>query len=134
MSTYDSVPARQVLVDALRPLLPAKARWQLIDHEGAADDSARTRLRITQQTITHSSTGSSAMHTVGFQLVITVPTETLEAAETQLDDDLDAFLHALDAAGVPWTTATKGRYADEGGRLGYTVAGVELITNPTEGD
>jgi hypothetical protein len=128
----DGIPARTVLADVLRPLLPAKARWQLIDHEAPADDSNRTRVRISQRTISHSTTGSSRMHTIGFQLVVTVPTETLEAAEAALDDDVDAFLHALDAAQVPWTTATKGRYADEGGRLGYTIDGVEMITNPTE--
>lgn len=129
MTTAANVPARTVLVDALRPLL--SKRWQLIDHEGAADDSTRTRVRVGQRTITHSSTGMAAMHVVGFELTITVPTETLESAEAQLDDDMDAFLHALDAADIPWTTATKSRYSDEGGRLGYTVAGVELITNPT---
>src|SRR4051812_47974243 len=130
MTGVPNVPARKVLADALRPLFPAKARWHLVEGEQAADDSSRTRVRIAQRSISHSDTGVSADHLIGFRVTITVPTDSLEGAEARLDDDLDAFLHALDAADVPWDRAEKGQFADEGGRLGYGLD-ITIRTNPT---
>jgi hypothetical protein len=129
--TIPNAAARTVLGEIIVPLFPPKARWQLVEHEGTVDDSDRVRVRITQRSIRPSDTGAVAAHLVTFAVTITVPTETLEGAEAQLDDDLDLFLHALDAADVPWTTATKGRYADEGNRLGYQLD-VEIRTTPNQ--
>lgn len=133
MTAVPNVPARRLLADTLRPLFPAKARWHLVEGEQPADDSSRTRVRIAQRTISHSDSGDPTMHLIGFRVTITVPTDTLEGAEAQLDDDLEAFLHALDAADVPWERAEKGQFADEGGRLGYGLD-ITIRTNPTRND
>lgn len=119
MTLIPNTMPRTALGQALAPLFPGKGRWQLVEHEGAVDDSDRTRVRITQRSIAHSDSGSAEDHLVTFAITITVPTETLEAAEAQLDDDIVQFLYSLDEADVPWTAATKGRFADEGNRLGY---------------
>lgn len=121
--------ARTALAQAIAPLLPA--RWQLVEHEGKVDDNDRVRVRVAVREIRHSDTGDDTLHFVTCQVTITVPTDTLDAAEGPLDDAMDGFLFALDGAGIPWTTATKGRYADEGGRLGFQLD-IETRTTPTE--
>lgn len=120
--TTTGTPARKAVADALRPLFPPKGRWQLVEGEQAAEDSGRTRVRIAQRSIRRADTGDLRAHLVTFRLTITVPTESLEAAEAQLDDDLDTFLYALDTGtSADWTSADKGQFADEGGRLGYSL-------------
>jgi hypothetical protein len=128
------VPARTVLAQAIAPHFPPKARWQLVEHEGSVDDSQRVRVRITQRSIAHSDTGDPEAHKLTFRITITIPTDLLDdATEAQLDDDMEAFLFALDAGDVPWTTATKGMFADEGDRLGYQLE-LELRTNSHKPD
>lgn len=122
--------ARTAVAQAIAPHLPE--RWQLVEHEGAVDDGNRVRVRVTVRSIAHSDTGYAPEHLVTTQVTVTIPTETLEAAEGDLDDAMDLFLFALDTADIPWTTATKGRYADEGNRLGYQLD-IETRTK-TNGD
>jgi hypothetical protein len=112
--------ARLVLVELLQPLLPK--RWTWIADEAAATDSDRPRARASQRKIEPGGTGAGTRHWVTFALTVTVPSgDGLAAAEVQLDDDIDAFLHALDSVRIPWSEANKQRFADEGNRLGYQV-------------
>lgn len=131
MTTYRATTARGAVAAAIAPHFPAGNRWQLVEHEGSVDDGDRVRVRVTVQSIAPSTTGNAAAHLVTTRVTFTVPTDTLETAEQQLDGDMDDFLFALDTAGVPWSTATKGRYGDEGGRLGFQLD-IETRTNPTE--
>lgn len=132
MRTFKSEPARTVLGKVLQEHFPLDAGWQLVEHEGTVDDSARTRVRVAQRTILHSDTGYSGDHRVGFQVTITIPTDGLDTAEVALDDEMEAFLWALDAGDVPWTSAEKGKFADEGGRLGYQLDITIRTSRPEE--
>lgn len=127
--TVADKPARAVLVDLVRPLVPKQ--WVLVDDESAQPDEQRTRVRFAQRKIAPGALGSARVHLVTFQATITVPGDTLSDSEKRLDDDLDAFLFALDSANIPWTEATKGRYADENNRLGYSLE-ITIYTNPAE--
>lgn len=126
-------PARRKLAEALVPLFPVKGRWQLVEGEQAAEDSGRTRVRIAQRSIRPADSGYVRAHLVTFRITITVPSgDGLEAAEAQLDDDMDAFLYALDfGTSAEWTSADKGQFGDEGGRLGYSVD-ITIRTNREE--
>lgn len=131
MTTYRNQPAKSILSRAIVPLFPPKAGWQLVEHEGSLDGD-RTRVRVTQRSIGHSETGDPDRHLITFRITITVPTESLEDAEDRLDDDLNLFLFALDRAEIPWSTATKAYFTDEGGRLGYQLDDITIPTNPNE--
>lgn len=120
--------ARSAVGAALAPLLPTG--WQLVEHEATADGDA-VRVRVAVRDIAPSTTGDASQHIVTTRATITVPADALEQAEADLDDAMDDFLFALDAADIPWSTATKGRYADEGGRLGFQLD-IETRTTPTE--
>lgn len=113
-------PARKVLVQQLQPLLPKT--WTWVADDSASEDSKRTRVRASQRKIEPGGTGNRSRHWVTFALTITVPSgDGLAAAENVLDDELDGFLHAMDEARIPWSEATKQRFADENDRLGYQV-------------
>lgn len=129
MSDATDTSARAYVRDQLRPLLPP--RWQLVDHEGAVQGDV-VRVRVNVREYAHSDTGDAAEHLVTVHVVITVPTEALEQAEDDLDDAMDVFLFALDRTGLPWTRATKGRFADEGKRLGFELDITDIRTTPTK--
>lgn len=121
-------PARTVCVDLIRPHLPK--RWVLLDDDRAAGDDTRTRVRVAQQSIEPGGQGKRTIHKVTMKVTVTVPGDSVAAAETQLDDDLESCLHAFDAAGLPWTKAEKAIFTDENNRLGYSFL-MTLFTNPS---
>lgn len=107
--------AREWIEAELAPLLPK--RWQLVWDEGSADDTGRTRLRLTQQSIErHPGTGTAATHLVTFAATLTVPADDFRKVEAQLDDDMELLLWAIDSIYLPWTKADKGLF---GNRMGY---------------
>lgn len=129
MTDATDTSARAYIKAQLRPLLPA--RWQYLDHEAAAAGDV-VRVRVTVREITASDTGDAGAHRVTVHVTVTVPGDSLEQAEDDLDDAMDLFLFALDRTGLPWSRATKGRFADEGRRLGYEFDITDIRTTPTE--
>lgn len=119
--------ARKALARELQQHAPAK--WQWIADDRAADDSSKTRARVSQRDIEPSDTGDRRRRWVTFAVTVTVPSlDGIAKAEDDLDDELDAFLEACSAAGVPWTKASKGKFEDEGNRWGYQVD-IRIPTN-----
>lgn len=51
-----------------------------------------------------------AFHLVNFVITIVSPLEDRGKAEDSLDGLVNAFIHDIDAAGIPWTTAEKVQY------------------------
>lgn len=107
-------PARLVLERVLRPLLPEG--WQLVSDEHVPDDTNQTRVVLSQRTVQRLTAAGTGVHAIGYTVTVSVPGVEMTAAERRLDDELDAFLWAVDRAGYVWTTATKAIYD---GRLGY---------------
>lgn len=133
MTLHRNTSARTAVGQAIAPLFPKGERWQLIEDEGSVDDGDRVRVRCAVREFAHSDTGDPDQHLVTVRITITVPTHTLADAEPLLDDAMDPFLFALDAADVVWTTASKGRFEDENNRLGFQLD-VVTRTTPTRED
>lgn len=129
MTASSRTTARDAVV-ALLPPLPR--RWQLVTDEAPAEGD-RVRVRVAVREIAHSDTGAAAAHRITIHMTVTVPTDDgLAAAEADLDAAMDEWLFLLDDTDLAWERATKGRFADEGGRLGFELDITDIRTTPTE--
>jgi hypothetical protein len=121
VTAVPDVPARLELEAALRLLLPGG--WRIVADERVLDDSDATTLRLSQRTVERLSIAGTGVHDVGFTATITTAGTDLVRAEARLDDELEAFLWALDSAGILWESATKGLYGEANAqRLGYQLS------------
>lgn len=109
---------RAILAAHLKPLLPTS--WRIITNEANTDTPNSTVVKISQQSFKRLPEAPQGAHLIEFVVAITTPYTDLAKAEDQLDDDMNAFIHALDElAGVAWSEATK--VAVEGRGLGYDI-------------
>lgn len=106
---------REELVAVLQPLLPKP--WLIITSERAADASGTT-LRLQQRKIRRLAVAGTGVHEIDFDATLAVPGEDADRVEDDLDDELTAFVFALDSARIKWDEWTKSYFTDIGA-LGY---------------
>lgn len=116
MTWEDDDSPRVDLEAALRPLLPSS--WRVITRLGDADNADTTTLRLSQLTLRRiPAAPRSRSVEVVYLVELTVPSESLEHAEDQLDAEVASWLVAMTDKGLSWSDFTKTQTAE--GRLGY---------------
>lgn len=93
---------RAILKGFLQPLLPE--HWKFITHEGDLDALAVTTVFIRQKRIGVLPEAPLGLHKIEFTVSVATSSTDLTTAEDVLDDELNAFLHAVEASpSILWT-------------------------------
>lgn len=100
-----SLPPRQELAAALKPLLPSK--WRIVDSSTNLDALSTTVVVLKQLRIERAPAAPAGAHSIGFVVTVASPLPDSQRAEDDLDDSVNALIHAIDVAGISWTLAEK---------------------------
>jgi hypothetical protein len=122
-----SPTVRQQLADLLTPKLPNG--WLIVSNERAVEASNRTVLRLSQQSLVRHPQAPLGALLVTFAAYVMTPGADPVRQEDALDDDVTAFLFAVDSLGgnVAWSTCEKRLFDDV---LGYEIALTITVNRP----
>lgn len=104
------ITPRSALEAALKPLLPAG--WKIIRFQKALDNFTTPVVILKQSAITRLAEAPDGVHAVEFTVTIASPHIDREKAEDQLDDNVNALIHAIDTLGILCTRADKAAFTD----------------------
>jgi len=107
---------RDALAAALKPLLPRT--WKIVPAVTPTDVLSTTVVVLKQLAITPLPVAPRDCHGIEFVVTIWSPLADPINAERDLDDSVNALIHAIDAAGIGWDRATK---VQDDNRLGYDI-------------
>ena len=115
MATTEKAP-RLVLAGMLRPLLPRA--WRIVPSQTNLDTLSTTVVMLKQMSLERHPIVPQGAHLVSFVVTIISPLHDTEKAEDDLDDKVNALIHALDTLDIEWTRAEK---VLAGATLGYDI-------------
>lgn len=99
------ITPRAWLDAALSPLLPAT--WKIIPFQKELSTFTAPVVILKQSAITRLPEAPEGAHVVEFTVTVASPHVDREKAEDQLDDNVNALIHAIDTLGIGWTRADK---------------------------
>lgn len=100
-----NVTPRAALAAILKPLLPEG--WKFVLTNRFTDTLSATTVWLKQERITRLPVTPQAAHLIEYTVTIATPLTDFDKAEDRLDDEVNALIHALDVAGIEWTSAEK---------------------------
>lgn len=113
-----STRPRDQLAALLSPLVPRT--WKIVKHQRSKGVLTATTVTLKQLRIIRTPAAPLGAHDIEFVATITSPHADTVRAEDQLDDQVNTLIHALDAKGIPWSSAQK-VLDDDAGRLAYDI-------------
>ncbi|GAB3118409.1 hypothetical protein [Glaciibacter psychrotolerans] len=115
---------RKDLAALLKPLLPRT--WKIVEHQTTTDVLTVTKVTLKQLRIVRTPAAPQGAHDIEFIVTITSALTDPARAEDELDDQVNMLIHALDRAGIPWSSAAK---VLDGDSLAYDIT-LTLTSTP----
>ena len=115
---------RSQVAAILRPIIPRN--WKIVSSDRAVDLHKFVVVQVKQRKLIRTPQAPAGAHDIEFVLTVTSPYQDIDKAEDQLDDSVNIIVHALDDAGIKWTSADKVANDD---RLAYDIALTLTSTN-----